>query len=65
MPQKVYDPLAFVPSPEAVRERLRQAETLVERLRILLDLAERLQRPSATADRVPTTGDKPKGADRG
>ncbi len=37
-----YDPLAFVPPPEAVRDKLAETETLACRLRILLDLAERI-----------------------
>lgn len=61
MPSKHYDPLAMIPSPEAIRIRLTQAETLAERLRILLDLAERLQLPLATADQLPASAEKAKG----
>ena len=55
MPRKPYDPLAVIPTPEAIRERLTETLTLAERLRVLLDLAERLHLPLATADRPPTT----------
>lgn len=50
--RKPYDPLAVIPSPEAVRERLTEAESLTARLRILLELAERLRLPVTTADRI-------------
>lgn len=52
MPRKHYDPLAMIPSPEAIRERLTETLTLAERLRILLDLAERLNLPLTTADQM-------------
>ena len=51
MPQKPYDPLAVIPSPEALRARLSETLTLAERLRILLDVSERLCLPAA-----PTSG---------
>jgi hypothetical protein len=54
LPRKPYDPLAAIPSPEAIRERLTETLTLAERLRILLELAERLRLPITTADRLPT-----------
>lgn len=47
MPRKSYDPLAVIPSPDAIRERL--TATLTERLRILLELAERLRLPLVSA----------------
>jgi hypothetical protein len=47
--RKPYDPLAAIPSPEAIRKRLAETETLAERLRILLELAERVRLPLATA----------------
>jgi hypothetical protein len=50
--RRPYDPLAVIPSPEAIRERLTETLTLAERLRILLDLAERLRLPLSTADRL-------------
>lgn len=49
LPRKPYDPLAVIPSPEAIRERLTETLTLAERLRILLELAERLRLPLGTA----------------
>jgi hypothetical protein len=64
MQRKTYDPLAFVPSPDAVREKLFQTETLAERLRILLDLSERLQLSLVTASQLPTA-EQAKGAARG
>jgi hypothetical protein len=52
LPRKPYDPLAVIPSPEAIRERLTETLTLAERLRVLLELAERLHLPVTTADRL-------------
>ena len=49
MPRKEYDPLAMLPSPEAIRERLTRTLALAKRLRILLDVAERLR----LADQTP------------
>jgi hypothetical protein len=43
MPRKEYDPLALIPSPEAIRQRLSQTLVLAEKLRILLEVAERLR----------------------
>jgi hypothetical protein len=53
MPHKPYDPLAWVPSPEIVRQKLAETLTLAERLRILLDLSERLRRVATAPDRQP------------
>lgn len=53
MPRKAYDPLAVIPSPEAIRARLIETLTLAERLRILLDLAERLRLPLMAASKLP------------
>ena len=55
MSRKPYDPLAVIPSPEAIRERLIQTLTQAERLRILLDLAERLRLPLVSASDLPAT----------
>lgn len=52
MARKPFDPLAVIPSPEIVRQRLAETLTLAERLRILLDLAERL----AQAEGLPQFG---------
>jgi hypothetical protein len=64
--RKQYDPLAAIPSPGAIRERLAETLTLAERLRILLDLAERLKLPATTADQlaVPDTA-KAEGGNHG
>ena len=37
------DPLRFIPSADHLRRRVRESETLAERYRILLDVAERLE----------------------
>lgn len=53
MPHKQpYNPLDLIPSPGAIQKRLAETERLAERLRILLEVAERLRRVTA-AD--PTT----------
>lgn len=52
MARKPYDPLAMLPTPEAIREQLTETLTLAERLRILLDLAEKLRLPVCTADQL-------------
>ncbi|MFO0847311.1 MAG: hypothetical protein U0871_01955 [Gemmataceae bacterium] len=64
MARKQYDPLAVIPSPEAIRERLTETLTLAERLRILLDLAERLRLPLRVASELPAA-DRAKGGGRG
>jgi hypothetical protein len=43
--RRPYNPLAAIPSPDAIRERLTETLTLANRLRILLELAERLRQP--------------------
>ena len=53
MPHKSYDPLAVIPSPEAVRERLSQTLVLAEKFRILLEVAERLRLAANAADKLP------------
>lgn len=50
MARRPFDPFAFVPPPDVIREKLRETLTLAERLRLLLDLAERLRLPVVTAD---------------
>ncbi len=66
LPRKPYDPLAVIPSPEVIRERLTQTLTLADRLRILLDLAERLRLPVITADQLHAgTPETAKGGERG
>jgi hypothetical protein len=58
MPRRPFDPLACIPSPEAVRAKLRETLDLAERLRLLLDLAERLHLPLNTASELPTPLDR-------
>lgn len=50
MPRRPYDPLAFVPSPDVIREKLRDTVTLAERLRLLLKLSERIHKPITSSD---------------
>jgi hypothetical protein len=54
--RKPYDPLAFVPEPQVVREHLAETLTLAERLKMLLDLAERVHMPLTVASTLPTPG---------
>ncbi len=42
MPRRPYDPLAFVPPPSPIRDKLAETEALVRKFRVLLDLVERL-----------------------
>jgi hypothetical protein len=53
MARRLYDPLAFVPSPDVIREKLTETLSLAERLRLLLDLAERLSPTLTTGDTLP------------
>jgi len=46
MARRSFDPLALIPSANVIREKLRETELLAARLRIMLDLAERLERPA-------------------
>lgn len=41
---KPYDPLSCIPSADAIRRRLTDTERTAERLRILLETAERIER---------------------
>jgi hypothetical protein len=45
--KKDYDPLAVIPSPDAIRNRLAATLTLAERLKILLETSERIMRATA------------------
>jgi hypothetical protein len=58
MARRPYDPLAFVPSPDVIREELRETLTLAERLRLLLELSERLRRPLVIADTLTPVADR-------
>ncbi|QEL19498.1 hypothetical protein [Limnoglobus roseus] len=42
MPQKPFDPLARIPSPGVIRQKLTETRTLAERLQILLETSERI-----------------------
>ena len=55
MAHKHYDPLDFVPSPEIIRQKLTETQSLADRLSILLELAERLRLPLKTADGLAVT----------
>lgn len=62
MARRQYDPLDWVPSPDIVRQKLLETESLADRLRVLLDLAERLRLPVTTGDKlVAPDADKVKG----
>jgi hypothetical protein len=61
--RKPFDPLALIPSPESIRERLTETLTLAERLRLLLDLAERLRVPLVAGSDVHAF-ESSKGVDR-
>jgi hypothetical protein len=48
-----FDPLTLIPSPEVVRRHLTEAESLAERLRILLRVSEEIEvaaQPRETAE---------------
>lgn len=49
---QTFDPLACIPSPDVVRRKLEDALTLAERLRILLDVAERISTPQTLRQAV-------------
>lgn len=55
---KHFDPLQWVPAPEIIRDELVAAETLAARLRILLELAERLQLPLTTGACLSASSDR-------
>lgn len=50
MARRPYDPLAFVPSPDVIRVKLRETRSLAERLQLLLEISERMQPQVATTD---------------
>jgi hypothetical protein len=52
MARRPFDPLDFVPTPDIVRQKLTETEQLAARLRVLLDLAERLHSPVTNAYEV-------------
>lgn len=56
---RTLDPLACIPSPEAVRRKLEETLILAERLRVLLDVAERIgvaKLPRQVASVCPAAG---------
>lgn len=63
MARRTYDPLNCIPSPDVVREKLAETLTKAERLRILLDLSERLHLPLTTGDVLTGSTDRKAVAD--
>ena len=61
MPRTPYDPLTCIPSPDAIRSKVVETETLLQRLRVLLQLAEDLQLPLTTGNTIGTPIGKPMG----
>ena len=59
MSRRNYDPLDCIPSADVVRAKLEETLSLAQRLRILLDLAERLRLPLAKGSDLVTTADRP------
>lgn len=49
MARRAFDPLALVPPAGVIRDKLRETEHLAARLRIMLDLAERLEQSARAA----------------
>lgn len=47
MPKKQFDPLASIPSPEAIRKRLQETLDFARRLEILLEVSERIRQPQS------------------
>ena len=45
-----FDPLTFIPSADVLRRRVSETEALADRFRILLDVAERIERTAPPAD---------------
>jgi hypothetical protein len=57
--KKPFDPLAMLPSADAIRQRLNETLTLAERLRILLKTVEQLRLPANTVDDRSVTPNTP------
>ncbi len=53
MARSPFDPLTFIPTAEAIRAKLHEAEVLAHRLRILLAVAEQLRLPLVSGADVP------------
>ena len=45
-----FNPLDCIPSPEVVRQKLRETEAIAERLRILLEVSERINADREAAE---------------
>ena len=54
MARRRSDPLDCIPSPDPIREKLRETETLAERLRLLLYVAERINSTVNPGDTLTT-----------
>jgi len=63
--KKIHDPLAWVPTPNVIRQRLDETLMLAKRLHILLELAEKLRLADTAADRPAPSTHEPKGGTRG
>ena len=50
MPRKPFDPLSYIPSPRALKEKLTETRKLSRRLSILLKVAEKLEATKDAAD---------------
>lgn len=46
MQRKPFDPLTYIPSAQTVEKHLRETEQLAERLRVLLRVAQEIERTS-------------------
>jgi hypothetical protein len=44
--QHAFDPLSYIPSPEAIQRHLQETELLASRLRLLLRVSKRLNPPT-------------------
>jgi hypothetical protein len=51
--RRSFDPLSFIPSPEAVRHHLAEAELRVKQLRVVLQVAERVSKAGDKKVRPP------------
>lgn len=56
MRAKNFDPLQFIPRPEAIQDRLEQTERLASRLRILLRVAREIYDDEQHIAENPATG---------
>lgn len=64
--RQTFDPIGVIPSTEAIRQRIMEAEALTQRLRTLLEVAERLQQTARSTDvSRGTSSEKSTGASTG